>query len=188
MHALARSISTELELDIVNQILKQLIGGDLRFIGKANDVVQQILEDPKLFPDVVEGMTSDDPIIRMRSADVIEKVAKQHPEYLQPFKTKLINEIALTNQKEVQWHVAQMFSYLSIDQSERKAITKILLNYISQNTSTIVKTFSMQTLAIFAERDADMRPQIIQLIECLMETGRPAIVSRGKKVLSRLKS
>jgi hypothetical protein len=59
---------------------------------------------------------------------------------------------------------------------------------MSQNTSSIVKTFSMQTLAIFAERDADMRPQIIQLIECLMETGSPAIVNRGKKLLSRLKS
>jgi hypothetical protein len=172
----------------MNQILKPLTEGDLRSIGKANDVVQQVLEDPELFPDVVEGLTSDDPIVRMRSADVIEKVAKQHPEYLQPFKSQLINEISLIDQKEVQWHVAQMFSYLTIDQSERDVITKILLTYISQNTSTIVKTFSMQTLAIFAERDADLRPQIIQLIECLMETGSPAIVSRGKKLLSRLKS
>jgi hypothetical protein len=47
----------------VNKILKQLIGRDLRSIGKANEVVQQILEDPKLFPDVFEGLTSDDPII-----------------------------------------------------------------------------------------------------------------------------
>ena len=106
----------------MNQILKQLIGGDLRSIGKANEVVQQVLENPQLFRDVFEGLTSDDPIVRMRSADVIEKIGKQHPEYLQPFKSQLINEISRIDQKEVQWHVAQMFSYLTIDQRERDSI------------------------------------------------------------------
>ncbi len=172
----------------MNQILKQLIGGDLRSIGKANEVVQQILDNSQLFPDVFEGLTSDEPIIRMRSADVIEKVAKQHPEYLQPFKSQLINEISRIDQKEVQWHIAQMFAYLTIDQSERDTIMNILLTYLSQNTSAIVKTFSMQTLAIFAERYPDIRPEIIELIECLMKTGSPAIISRGKKLLSRLKA
>ena len=171
----------------MNQILKQLIGGDLRSIGKANEVVQQVLENPQLFRDVFEGLTSDDPIVRMRSADVIEKIGKQHPEYLQPFKSQLINEISRIDQKEVQWHVAQMFSYLTIDQRERDSIITILLTYLSQNTSVIVKTFSMQTLATFAERDPDIRPQIIELIECIMKTGSPAIISRGKQLLSRLK-
>lgn len=46
----------------------------------------------------------------------------------------------------------------------------------------------MQTLAIFAERDPDIRPEIIELIEYLMETGTPAIISRSKKLRNRLKA
>jgi hypothetical protein len=169
-------------------VLNKLQGGDLRSIGKAEEVVQEVLENPTLFTDVFEGMLSEDPVISMRSADVIEKVAKKHPEYLQPFKFKLIHEVSQIDQKEVRWHVAQMFSYLKINQSERDEIMKILLTFITTESSIIVKTFSMQTLAIFADREASIRPQIIELIEEMMKTGSPAIISRGKKLINKLKS
>ena len=109
-------------------VLQKLSGGDLRSIGRANEVVEDVLKDQKLFAVVFKGMLNEDPIIRMRSADVIEKVSSQHPEYLQPFKTQLINEISRIEQKEVRWHVAQMFSYLKIDSKERDRIVDILLS------------------------------------------------------------
>ena len=46
----------------------------------------------------------------MRAADAIEKITMRHPEYLQPYKTQLIEQLALIDQKEVRWHVAQMVS------------------------------------------------------------------------------
>ncbi|MCS5422239.1 MULTISPECIES: hypothetical protein [Psychrilyobacter] len=51
----------------MSQILKKLKGGDLRSIGRSNEVVQEILDKPSLFKEVFEGMLSSDPIIRMRS-------------------------------------------------------------------------------------------------------------------------
>jgi hypothetical protein len=103
----------------VNQILKQLIGGDLRSIGKANEVIQQILDNSQLFPDVFEGLTSDEPIIRMRSANVIEKVAKQHPEYLQPFKSQSINEISRIDPNKYSGMLPKCFLILFNHRSER---------------------------------------------------------------------
>lgn len=90
---------------IMNLLLK-LKSGDLRSIGKADEVVQDILNDPSLFKEVFEGMLNKDPVIRMRSADAIEKVSVKHPEYLQPFKSKLINHVSKIEQQEVRWHVA----------------------------------------------------------------------------------
>ena len=60
-----------------------------------------------------------------------------------------------------------------IIQKEQEKIIKILKNYISQNQSKIVKTFSMQTLANFAEKDESIRPTIIDLIEEIMKTSSP---------------
>ena len=168
-------------------VLQKLSGGDLRSIGRANEVVEDVLKDQKLFAAVFKGMLNEDPIIRMRSADVIEKVSSQHPEYLQPFKTQLINEISRIEQKEVRWHVAQMFSYLKIDSKERGRIVDILLSYIESSKSKIVITFSLQTLADFAERDENIRPSIIEIIEKIMIDGSSAIVSRGKKLIKNLK-
>jgi predicted thioredoxin/glutaredoxin len=60
--------------------------------------------DPPLFEIVFDGMLSDDPLIRMRSADAIEKITAKRPEYLQPYKEKLIKQIAKSEQQEVRWH------------------------------------------------------------------------------------
>jgi len=170
----------------MSKILQKLKGEDLRSIGKADEVVQDILHKPSLFKEVFEGMLNNDPVIRMRSADAIEKVSAKHPEYLQPFKSKLINKVSKIKQQEVQWHAAQMFSYVKINKTERDKIMKILLSYIKTSKSNIVKTFSMQTLANLAEKDEQIKPKIIKLIENMIKKGSPAMINRGKKLISKL--
>jgi len=39
-----------------------------------------------LFDDVFKGLYTSDPCVRMRSADVIEKVTRRHPEYLEKWR------------------------------------------------------------------------------------------------------
>lgn len=166
-------------------ILQKLSGNDLRSIGRANEVVQNILDNPELFSVVFNGMLGDNPVIRMRAADAIEKVSREHPEYLEPFKKALIVEVSKTEQKEVRWHVAQMFSYLRLKPSETKAVVQILLDYL-KDESKIVQTSSMQALADIAERDKQYRPQTISILRKLTSSGSPAVQARGRKLLKRL--
>jgi len=77
-------------------ILKRLIGVDRRSIGKSKEVVAEVLANPKLFGIVFEGMLNDDPVLRMRCVGVVEKITVEHPEYLRPFKEKLIQLQELT--------------------------------------------------------------------------------------------
>ena len=169
----------------MDDVLKKLEGGDRRSIGKANEVVAEVLNDPSLFEAVFNAMLSDDPIIRMRSADAVEKITAKHPEYLQPYKRKLIQQVAKIEQQEVRWHVAQMFPRLELSKEERAVIVEILLDYLNDK-SKIVKTFSMQALADFAERDASLRFKVSQLLEELTRMGSPAMQSRGRKLLEKL--
>jgi hypothetical protein len=82
-----------------------------------------------------------------------------------------------------------MFSYLEVDENERGKIIEMLFSYIGgPRKSKIVKTFSMQTLADFAEKDEDLRPRIIRKLEEITNTGSPAMVSRGKKLIKKLKT
>jgi len=170
----------------MSEILQKLRGGDLRSIGRAEEVVQDILRSPSLFGEVFDGMLNDDPLIRMRSADALEKVSSKHPEYLKPYKERLISEVSKIKQQEVRWHVAQMFSRLEINDRERDRIIKILLSYIDTSESKIVKTFSMQTLADLAKRDEAIRPQIIKILKNLVGTGSPAMKNRGNKLINKL--
>ena len=169
----------------MNDILKKLAGGDRRSIGRVSEVVADVLSDPTLFEVVFHGMVSDDPVVRMRSADAVEKITAKRPEYLQPHKTKLIQQVAKIEQQEVRWHVAQMVPRLELSEEERAVVVEILLDYLSDN-SKIVKTFSMQALADLAEQDASLRSQVIPLLEEFTRTGSPAMKSRGRKLLERL--
>ena len=168
-------------------ILEKLEGGDRRSIGKADEVVEEVLSNPSLFGVVFSGMLSDNPLIRMRSADAVEKVTAKHPEYLEPFKAELIGRVAEIEQQEVRWHVAQMVPRLGLTEEELERVVEILEGYL-RDKSRIVKTSSMQALADLAEQDSTLLLKAIELIEKHTRTGSPAMQSRGRKLLVKLRS
>ena len=168
-------------------ILDKLKGGDLRSIGKADEVVSGLLLDPSLFGEVFKGMNSDDPLLRMRAADVIEKVSKVHPEYLMPYKKESINEIAKIEQQEVRWHVALMFTYLELTDVEKTLVMEILLSWLETSKSKIVKVNALEALVQIGSKDQKYRNKITRILEEAIETGSPAMVARGKKLIAKLK-
>jgi hypothetical protein len=171
----------------MDDILEKLKGGDLRSIGRANEVVNDVLRDPSLFGSLFQGLFDDDPIVRMRSADAVEKITTDRPELLQPYKATLIEQVAAVEQQEVRWHVAQMIPRLELSQQELARVTEILISYLDDK-SNIVKTFSMQALADLAEQHPSLLPQAVEVIERLTRTGSPAMQSRGRKLLPKLRS
>jgi hypothetical protein len=169
----------------MNDVLEKLKGGDLRSIGRANEVVADVLGDPGLFDALFHGMLDGDPVVRMRSADAVEKITVDHPEYLEPYKTVLIGRVAESEQQEVRWHVAQMIPRLALDDGEVAHVVGVLMSYLDDR-SKIVKTFSMQALADLAEKRPGLRSQVVEVIERLARTGSPAMRSRGRRLLAKL--
>jgi hypothetical protein len=170
----------------VHEVLAKLTGDDRPPIGRSEEVVADVIRDPALFDVVFGGMLGEDPLVRMRCAAAVEKITASHPEYLQPHKETLISQVAGVEQQEVRWHVAQMLPRLDLNADERAAAFSVLLGYLNDR-SRIVKTFAMQALADLAEDDATLRPQVIEPLEDLIRTGSPAMQSRGRKLLDRLR-
>ena len=163
-----------------------LSGGDRRSIGKSEEEAGEVLANPPLFKELIQGMTSNDPLIRMRAADAAEKVTLHNPGLLEPFRKKIISTIAQIDQQEVRWHVAQMVSRISWNATERKKIISILDEYLLDKSS-IVRTFAMQAMADIALVDSRLRPSVIRKIEKLAASGTPAMKARGRKLLPTLK-
>lgn len=157
----------------------------MRSIGRADEVVQEVLDDPALFPQVFEGLTHEEPVIRMRAADVVEKVTAQRPDLLQLYKDDILNRVAPIRQQEVRWHVAQLLPRLPLDDREHAQAVSILMGYLGDK-SKIVKTFSMQALADLAKEDPVLKREVRALINELVRTGSPAMRSRGRKLLVQL--
>jgi hypothetical protein len=73
----------------VNDVKKYLQGGDLRSIADVEQVVP-LIKTQKTFDELFSCLDSDDRLIVMRAADAIEKITRDHPEYLDSHKIRLI--------------------------------------------------------------------------------------------------
>ena len=166
-------------------LIEMLMGGDHRSIGRADEVVELVIASPDRFREIFEGILMDDSLIRMRCADVAEKVSKIRPDLLKPYKYRLLEEVSKINQQEVQWHLAQMMSYLDYTKEEEPKVVNILRGMLSSK-SRIVVVSSLDTLTELAIRNPKLRDSVLENIEQAMKTGSPAVRSRGKRLLERI--
>jgi HEAT repeat protein len=163
-------------------IVRKLRGGDRRSIGRSNEVAFQISANKKLFAEVFAELLHDDPIIRMRAADAVEKSSARNHQLLQPYKHQLLNRVAAIPQQEIRWHVAQIIPRLTLTRTERDHAVAILFDYL-EDKSSIVRTFAMQALADLAQSDPRLRNRVKPVIEFFTSTGTPAMRARGRKLL-----
>ncbi len=168
-----------------SSILRKLEGGDRRSIGRSNEVVAEVLAERKLFSALFAGLFFDDPVVRARAADAVEKISVIHPEYLRPYKATLVEGLARCKQKEVRWHVAKMLPRLQWNTREQQQVYDILAEYLG-DSSSIVKTFAMHSLADLTTQAPKRRPAVLRQLKKLTVIGTPAMRARGRKLLAEL--
>jgi HEAT repeat protein len=166
-------------------ILRLLEGGDRRTIGRADEVAAIVSKDPGRFPELIKGLWSDDPLVRMRAADASEKVTRGNHELLQRYKTELLGLVAETKQQELRWHLAAMIPRLPLNARERQRAASLMESYL-EDRSSIVKTSALQGLADLADHDSSLRPKVIELLHASTRSGTPAMKARSRKLLLHL--
>jgi hypothetical protein len=168
-------------------IRDSLAGGDRRSNRQASQVLARVLLDSELLPELVECLWDVDACVRMRAADALEKLSREHAGQLQTFKKLLLNLGAEATQKELRWHLALMLPRLRLTAVECARAADILQSYLSDGSS-IVKTFAMQGLADLARQHPPLQLEVLELLQVLTKTGTPAMRARGRILLRSLES
>jgi len=166
-------------------LLRLLAGADRRSIGRSGQVAAMVARDPRLFPALMEGLWSEDPVVRMRAADAVEKVTRAAPALLRRYKKELLGLLAESEQAEVRWHLAALVPRLSLAAAERRRAASLLQLYLDDRSS-IVKTFALQGLADLAAQEPSLRGGVIELLRQSIRSGTPAMKARSRKLLARL--
>lgn len=152
-------------------------------IGRSDQVAGKVLKEPELFPELMAGLWSEDPLVRMRAADAAEKVTRENGELLRPYKKELLGLMAETNQQELRWHLAAMVPRLRLNARERQRAAAVLSLYL-EDRSSIVKTFALQGLADLAQDDLQLRPRVLEILREATRSGTPAMKARSRKLLA----
>ncbi len=168
-------------------ILALLEGGDRRTIGRSNEVAAMVSQNPRLFPRLIAGMWSEDPLVRMRAADATEKVTRGNRELLRPYKKELLGLMAEAREQELRWHLAVMVPRLPLNARERQLAVTSLNRYL-EDRSSIVKSFALQGLVDLAQAGPSIRAEVLETLRGAARNGTAAMKSRSRKLMLRLES
>ena len=163
-------------------IAVMLDGSDRRSIGRADEIVGLILKNPKFFRELIACLWHKNPIVRMRAADAAEKVSAKRPDLVQRYKSELLGLLAVTEQIEVRWHLAQMVPRLKLTARERQRAAGALRHYLDDRSS-IVRTFALNALVELSRYDETLRPEAKQLVEEALHSGSAAMKARARQLL-----
>ena len=168
----------------MNTLLEMLTGGNLRSIGRSDEIVLLILEEPTLFKDLFHGFYSADPVIRMRTSDAIEKISQSRPDLLEAYKGEILALADSAEQKEMRWHFAQIIPRLDLTKMERERAFAIMEGYLTSQ-SAIVQACSLECLYDLGGKDTTLRKKAIEHLQHGLKSNFKAVQVRSKKVLSR---
>lgn len=161
---------------------KILSGGDLRSIGKSNDVIMQI-KNQKIFDEFFKYLFHEDRLVVMRVADIIEKLTINNPQYLTKHKPEIMELCDKVTNKELKWHLALLISRLHFDIKEFDKAWKTLTSWAKDKTnSRIVRVNSIQALfELVNQRSGSEKDFRITLTE-LEKENIPSINARIRKI------
>jgi hypothetical protein len=123
-----------------------LTGGDLRSIGRSNEIIRQIKNQDD-FDNLFQYLLHQDRVVAMRAADVIEKITVTNVKYLNKHKIKIIELCKSDPEKEIKWHLALLVPRLILSKKELLEIWKLLSSWaLDKKESRIVRVNSIQGL------------------------------------------
>ncbi len=171
-------------MNSMNELLQNLSGGDLRSDGRANEVADEVLENPQFLSMLLEGLNEPDDIIRARTAHALEKISRVTPDILREYAPLLI-ELALKDEVPmVRWHLAMIFGNIVGKENTDEMIS--ILFQLLQDESVFVKSWSIVSLCVIGRTYESKRKKIADKIRTLHHDDSIAIRTRVKKAVSVL--
>jgi len=166
----------------MDNLIKYLKGGDLRSIAKANEVIS-LIKTQANFDKLFQYFYSKDRLIVMRTADAVEKITLQSPEYLKEHKKDIIKLIKSAIDKELKWHLALIAARLDLTIDELGIIWNKLTQWAKdKKESRIVRVNSIQALFDLTKRNRELKRDFDLTIQEIEADNIPSINARLRKL------
>ena len=160
-------------------------GGDRRSIAQSKRALALVRANPNLIPHLA-GLAGDkDWLVSMRAADLLEKLAHEHREWIEPHKGLFIGPLADDEHWEVRLQVVRALPLFSWSPAEKKRVVEILLRD-AEHPQKFVRAWAVDSLAHFAERDHGLMPELQRCLRQFKRSGSKALMSRGRQILVRM--
>lgn len=159
----------------------KLKGGDLRSIGRVDEVVRKI-KNQQDFDVLFQGLFHTDRTVVMRTVDAIEKITLRYPAYLASHKKDLIQAAMKECPIEHKWHLALLVSRIPLTALELKKIWQRLTDWVQdKRESKIVRVNSLQSLFDLSGKNSILKKDFDRILTGIMEENIPSLKARIKR-------
>ncbi len=166
----------------MNKFQEILKGGDLRSIGKANEIVTMV-NTQNDFDELFIGLNHSDRKVVMRTADAIEKITLDKLDYLQKHKTELLNLCQIAKDIELKWHLVLLVSRLSLTKKELGNTWDLLTKWATnKKESKIVRVNSIQGLFNLLQQNHELSQDFNLTLSEIEKEKIPSLNARIKKL------
>lgn len=169
----------------MNQILEWLLGGDLRSDGLSSEVARFVLANPQLIDELLEGLDEPQDLLRGRTADALEKIARENPQLVIPWLPKLLDIANRDPLPMVKMHIAMLLGHLAMYTEHAAKITETLLE-ILDDQGAFARSWAIASLSIMGRKYPQLRSHIVECIAGLQRDSSIAIRTRVRNALALL--
>ncbi len=162
-----------------------LAGGDRRSIARSSHAREIVEGEPERIAELVALTEDPDRLVVMRALDLLEKLAHDHPEWVEPHKRLFIGPLADRDEWEIRLQIVRALPLFAWTARQRERVVAILRRDL-EHPQKFVRTWSLDSLATFAVADAALRPLVTDQLETFERSGSKALQARARKIRQRL--
>jgi hypothetical protein len=162
-----------------------LTGGDRRSVGQSDRARALLRGDPGRVPELAALAGDPDWLVSMRAMDLLEKLAHEHPEWVQPHKSLFLGPLADSDKWEIRLQVVRALPLLKWTPREATRVFEILTRDI-EHPQTFVRAWALDSLATFTRTHEALTPTVERALERFERSGSKALQARARQIRERM--
>jgi hypothetical protein len=164
-----------------DEIRALLAGGDRRSIALSARARALVEHDPLRVRDLVALTEDGDWLVAQRALDLLEKLAHDHPEWIEPHKRVFIGPLAESDKWEIRLQTVRALPLFRWTGSQASRVERILLENVGF-PQTFVRAWALNGLAAFAERRPRLRPVVERQLREFERSPSKALQARARAI------
>jgi hypothetical protein len=166
------------------QLYSLLSGGDRRSIADSNRARQLVEADPSLVDHLVALTEDENWLIVQRTLDLLEKLAHDHPDWVEPHKAVFVGPLSEREQWEIRLQIVRALPLFRWTPAQSRRVERILRENLDF-PQTFVRAWALDGLARLSERRGRLALIVERYLREFERSSSKALQARARNIRER---
>jgi hypothetical protein len=167
-----------MEPDFAHILLEKHIGLQRR----KREAVRAVTDQPT-FDSLFKLVFHHQRPVAAKATEAVEKIAKDHPEYLEPHRAQLLQLLKTADHKDIKGHAPQLLSKITLASDELDLVWNTLSYWArNPNENKNVRVRALQALHDIASTNPELHPALNEITAVLEHEPIPSLQARLRKL------